>query len=244
VLVSERLAKTWWKNDSPIGKHIHVGGEESQNPWLTVVGVVGNMIHSPYDKEPRAALYIPYQQTNALRMDLVVRTNGDPLALAPSIMGAIREVDHEQPITEVRSMEKSIYNSAIGLNYMAALMGAFGLLALALSAVGVYGVMAHLVTAQTREIGIRIALGARRLNVLAWMARRGLLPVLGGLFLGLVIAWGFSQLLASVIYGVPPHDITTFIGVPLALVGAAMLAIYIPARRAMNIDPIVALRYE
>ena len=244
VLVSERLAKTWWKNDTPIGKHIHLGGEESREPWLTVVGIVGNMIHSPYDKEPRAALYIPYQQTNALRMDLAVRTNGDPLTLAPSIMGAIREVDHEQPITEVRSMEKSIYNSAIGLNYMAALMGAFGLLALALSAVGVYGVMAHLVTAQTREIGIRIALGARRLNVLAWMARRGLLPVGGGLLLGLVIAWGFSQLLASVIYGVPPHDIATFIGVPLALVAAAMLAIYIPARRAMNIDPIIALRYE
>ena len=141
-------------------------------------------------------------------------------------------------------METSIYNSAIGLNYMAAFMGAFGLLALGLSAIGVYGVMAHLVSAQTREIGIRIALGARRPNVLAWMARRGLLPVVGGLALGLVLAFGFSQLLASVIYGVPPHDIATFVGVPVALLVAAMLAIYIPARRAMNIDPIVALRYE
>lgn len=244
ALVSERLAKVWWKNESPIGKHIRVGGDDSQDPWMTIVGVVGNMVHSPYDKEPRAALYIPYQQANALRMDLVVRTDGDPLGLAPSIMGAIREVDHEQPITEVRSMEKSIYNSAIGLNYMAALMGAFGLLALGLSAIGVYGVMAHLVSAQTREIGIRIALGAGRTNVLGWMARRGLLPVVGGLVLGLILAYGFAQLLASVIYGVPPHDIATFVGVPVALLVAAMLAIYIPARRAMNIDPIVALRYE
>jgi len=244
ALVSERLAKVWWKNESPLGKRIRVGGEDSPNPWLTIVGVVGNMIHSPYDKEPRAALYVPYQQSNKLRMDLVVRTDGDPLVLAPAILGAIREVDREQPITEVRSMETSIYNSAIGLNYMAALMGAFGLLALGLSAIGVYGVMAHLVSAQTREIGIRIALGARRPNVLAWMARRGLLPVVGGLALGLVLAFGFSQLLASVIYGVPPHDITTFVGVPVALLVAAMLAIYIPARRAMNIDPIVALRYE
>jgi len=242
ALISERLATRWWSNESPLGKHIRIGGSDSQSPWLTIVGVVGDMIHSAYDKEPRAAFYIPYQQAPAPLMDVGVRTVGDPLLMAASVTAAIREVDREQPITEMRSMESSIYNNAIGLNFMAALMGAFGLLALSLSAIGVYGLMAHLVSAQTREIGIRIALGAQRYNVLAWTFRRGMLPIAGGLGLGLMLAWGFSRLLASVIYGVTANDVITFVGVPVALITVALLAIYIPARRAMRIDPIVALR--
>jgi putative ABC transport system permease protein len=243
VLISERLAARWWQNESPLGKHIRIGGADSQSPWLTIVGVVGDMTHSAYDKEPRAAFYVPYQQSPALRMDIAVRT-GNPMLAAQSITAAIRDLDREQPITDVRTMETSIYNSAIGLNYMAALMGVFGLLALGLAAIGVYGVMAHLVSAQTREIGIRIALGAQPQNVLAWVFRRGMLPIVGGLAVGLVLAWGFSRLLASVIYGVTANDAATFVGVPVALIAAAVLAIYIPARRATKIDPIVALRYE
>lgn len=242
ALISERLAARWWSNESPLGKNIRIGASDSQSPWFMIVGVVGDMIHSAYDKEPRAALYIPYQQAPAPLMDVGVRTVGDPMLLAASVTTAIREVDREQPISDMRSMESAIYNSAIGLNFMAALMGAFGLLALGLSAIGVYGLMAHLVSVQTREIGIRIALGAQKYHVLAWTFRRGMLPIAGGLAIGLTLAWGFSRLLASLIYGVTANDAITFVGVPVALVAVALLAIYIPARRAMKIDPIVALR--
>lgn len=244
VLISERLAARWWKNESPLGKHIRTGGADSKSPWLTIVGVVGDIIHSPYDREPRPTFYVPYQQAPALRMDIGVRTDGDPLILAPNVAAVIHDLDHEQPITDLRTMGKSIYNSAIGLNYMAVLMGVFGLLALGLSAVGVYGVMAHLVSEQTREIGIRIALGAQWQDVLALIFRRGMLPVAIGLAVGLPLAWGFSRVLASVIYGVTINDIATFLGVPLTLILAGMLAIFIPAWRAVKIDPIVALRNE
>ncbi|MGB8506876.1 MAG: ABC transporter permease [Pyrinomonadaceae bacterium] len=244
ALVSEHLAARWWRNESPLGKRIRMGGTDSKSPWLTIVGVVGDIIHSPYDQEPRPALYVPYRQAPTQWMDIAVRTERDPLLLAANVTGAIREVDREQSITDMRTMEKSIHNSAIGLNYMAVLMGVFGLLALGLSAIGVYGVMAHLVSEQTREIGIRMALGAQRQNVLSIIFQRGMMPIAIGLAIGLPLAWGFSRFLASVIYGVTANDAATFVGVPVALILAGVLAIVIPAWRATKIDPIVTLRYR
>jgi putative ABC transport system permease protein len=244
ALISERLAARWWQGQSPLGQHIQVGEPDPKSPWYTIVGVVGDLMHSPYDREPRPAIYLSYQQAPTPWMDISVRTAGDPMLMVPQITSAIHQVDPEQPVTDIRSMEQAIRNSAIGLNYMAVLMGVFGLLALALSALGVYGVMAYLVSEQTREIGIRMALGAQRQNVLSLILRRGLRPVAAGLILGLPLAWGFSHLLASVIYGVAANDIATFVGVPSSLILAALLAVYFPAWRATKIDPIVALRYE
>ncbi len=245
AVISQRMADRWWKGESPIGRRIRIGSPDSPpGPWLTIVGVVADVMHNPYDREPRRTVYVPFDQAPALWMDIGVRTAGDPLLLAPAITAAIRSVDPEQPVTDVQTMEKSIHNRAIGLNYMAVLMGVFGVLALVLSGIGVYGVMAYLVYEQTREIGIRMALGAKRWSVMAMIFRRGMTTIAIGIAVGMPLAWGFARLLASMIYGVKPGDAVTFVGIPLALAAAAAAAIFVPARRAMKIDPIVALRYE
>ena len=244
AMISERMKDRWWKNESPIGRRIKIGDLSPKGPWFSIVGVVGDVMHSPYDRVPRRTVYVPYQQAPALWMDIGVRTAADPLSVAPSVIAAVRSVDPEQPITDMRTLEKSIHNRAIGLNYMAALMGIFGAIALLLSAIGVYGLMAYLVSEQTHEIGLRLALGAPRSYVLQMIFRRGMLTALAGLVVGLPAAYGFARLMASLIFGVSATDLTTFIGIPLALVATAALAVYIPAWRAMRIDPIVALRYE
>ena len=244
ALISEGMAQRWWSNQSPLGRRIQLGRPNSENPWLTIVGIVGDIAYNPYDRQPRRAIYVPYQQAPALWMDIGVRTTGDPLRVAPAVTAAIRSVDREQPITNMQTMAKAIHNRAIGLNYMAVLMGVFGALALCLSAIGVYGVMAYLVSEQTREIGIRMALGAERQTVLGMIFRRGMTTVAAGLGVGLPVAWVFARLMSSLVFGVTAGDPATFVGIPVALIAAAALAIYVPARRAMHIDPIVALRYE
>lgn len=244
VVISERLAQRWWKNESPLGRRIKIGNADSNTPWMTIVGVVADIIHNPYDRSPRRALYVPYQQFPALWMDIGVRTAGDPLNVALAVIGAIRSVDSEQPVTDIYTMDRLIHNRAIGLNYMATLMGIFGGIALLLSAIGVYGVMAYVVSEQTHEIGIRMALGAPRVSVLATIFRRGMITAGSGLLVGLPIAFGFSRLMSSLVFGVTATDPATFIGIPTMLLAAASLAIYLPARRAMTIDPIAALRHE
>lgn len=244
AVVSQRLADRWWHGESPIGKRIRIGDSESRDNWITVVGVAADQWHNPYERAPRATIYVPWQQRPSLWMDIAVRTAGDPLVLAPSVTAAIHAVDPDQPITEMHLMTKSIHDRALGLNYVAALMGVFGGIALLLSAIGVYGVMAYMVSEQTRDIGIRMAMGAARGNILTAIFGRGLLVIAAGLAVGLPAAYALARLLASLVYGVTATDPATFIGIPLALLAAASLAIYLPARRAMNIDPIVALRYE
>jgi len=245
AVISQRLAQRFFPGEPlPLGKHIKIGASDSQSPWLTIVGVAGDVTHDVYDRSPRATLYVPCMQSPARFMDIGIRTAGDPMRLAPAVTAAIRSVDAEQPINQVRTMVTAMHHQATGLTYVAVMMGIFGVLALVLAAVGVYGVMSYLVSEQTHEIGIRMALGAPRTTVLKVLFRRGLVTAGAGLAVGLPIAFFFARLLASLIFGVDAADAATFTGIPAALLAAAAIAIYVPARRAMRIDPIVALRYE
>ena len=246
AVISERLAQQYWPGQpAPLGRRIKAGRADAPpGEWLTIVGVVGDVKHDVWERAPRPTLYVPFVQAPTRSMDIGIRAAGDPLRLAHAAIAAVRSVDSEEPVSDVRTMDKLIRDDAIGMTYVAILMGVFGALALALSCIGVYGVMAYLVSEQVHEIGIRVALGASTGNVLGMVFRRGLAATGIGLAGGLAAAYGMARLLASLVFGVSATDPATFVGIPLTLIAAAALAIYLPARRAARIDPTAALRHE
>ena len=245
AVISEHTAQRWWPGEvSPIGQRIRFDSHDGTGEWVTVVGIAGDVPHNPFQRSPYAVVYVPFEQFPQEQMDFGVRTAGDPRLLESAIVKAIRTVDPEEPIADVFPLEELARLHTLGLIYVAVLLGVYGLIALVLSSVGVYGVMSYLVSQQTHDIGVRMALGASRPGVLGMIFRRGLVTVGGGMAVGLAAAYAVARLLALLIFGVPATDAVTFLGIPLVLAAAAALAIYIPARRATGIDPIVALRYE
>jgi putative ABC transport system permease protein len=199
---------------------------------------------SVFDRAPHATLYVPFAQEPREKMDIGVRASGDPARLVSAIAAAIHSVDPEQPVTDVRTVEAQIREQALGLTYVAALLGIFGAIGLVLSSIGVYGVMAYTVSEQTHEIGIRMALGAPRSTVMRAVFRRGLGTTAAGLAVGLALAAALTRLMASLIWGVGASDPVTFAAVAAALAAVASLAIYLPARHAIRVEPMVALRHE
>ena len=244
AIISRLMAERYWPAQDALGKHIKQGRPISKEPWLTIVGIVDDTKYNPYFQAVDGVIYVPYQQHAAMSAGFLLRTKGDPLAFVSAVRAKIRTVDPEQPIYEPKTFALLTHEELVGIWFIAALMAALGVIALVLASSGVYGVMASSVTERTREIGIRLALGAERGQVLRWIAARGMRLAVIGLAIGLAVAFVLARVLASLIFGVSANDPLIFAGVPAFLAAVAIAACYLPARRAMRVDPIIALRYE
>lgn len=244
AVISETMAHQNWPDQNPLGKHIQMGRPEAAQPLRTIVGVVGEVQPVPLDHDPAPTAYIPFAQQPESATAFVVRTSGDPLTLAGSVSKQLRDVDADQPAYDMRSLEQVVSDGLSGIESSANMMLIFAACALTLAAAGIFAVMAYSVTQRTHEIGVRVALGARRLDVLRLVVGGALKMAMIGLSIGLVLALLLTRALSGALFGVVQIDIVTFALLTSLLALVAALAAYIPARWAMNVDPMVALRYE
>jgi putative ABC transport system permease protein len=243
TIIDERLAREYWPNESPIGKRVRFGPPEDNEPWHTIVGVVGAVKHESLNLTRRKTVYLPHAEIAINGMALAVRA-ANPEKLAPAIRGQVKAMDPDLPIIDVRTMTEVISRSVWQPRLYAILFGVFAAVALALASVGVYGVMAYSVSERTREIGLRVALGARRRDVLKLVFARGLALTLIGAGIGLGAALALTRLMQSMLFEVSATDPLTFAGLAALLSLVATLACYLPARRATKVDPMIALRCE
>jgi putative ABC transport system permease protein len=243
VIVSESLARRHWPHGDAIGKRIKNYAPDNPSPWKTVVGVVGD---ARYRGLSISSLdyYVPYTQSPLIPVHVVLRTEGDPLALAPALEREVWALDRNLPVAEVTTMDARVASVLAEPRLLASLSGLFSVVAALLAAIGLYGVVSTSVLRRTREIGLRMALGASRARVLRLVAQEGLLPAAAGAGLGLLAAWWLRQILASRLTGPAAADPGVFAAVVLLLLAAACLAVWVPARRAMKLDPSLALREE
>jgi putative ABC transport system permease protein len=245
LVVNEAFAKRFFTDGNAIGKRIRLGKLTSDFPWATIVGVVGDVRGFALEEPPLPTMYWPVAQIRGTpSLAIVVRTQNDPAALAPAVREAIAEIDKTQPIYDMQPLDQLVAKSLGQRRFTLTLMLLFGVIALVLSAIGIYGVMAFAVTQRTQEIGIRMALGARAIDVLKMVVGSGMFLALIGVAVGLIGAFALTRLMASLLFGVSPTDLVTFGLVTTGLLIVALLACYIPARRATKVDPLVALRYE
>jgi putative ABC transport system permease protein len=247
AIISEAAARRFFPNQNPLGQRIRVDAYRVEWPWYTIVGVVGDVRQFVFDREHRATVYLPHAQLAeswAEWMTLAVRASGDPLTMVPGVREQIRGIDPDLPLYQIRTMEKIIVEHISPISVSATWMAGLGLLALALAAIGVYGVMAYAVAQRTNEIGIRIALGARTVDVMRLVLGHGVKLVITGVVIGLTAAFALGHALAGRLYGVNATDPMTFVVVAMGLVVIGLVACWIPARRAAKVDPMVALRVE
>jgi predicted permease len=242
IILSEGLVRTFWPNGDPIGARIRLGPNPNE-PWATVVGVVGD-VRMGVVGDSRPTAYVSARQDHWGGMAIVVRTSVDPMALLPAVRREVRAIDPTIPVAEARSMKQMQSMALTDRRLPMQLMAAFALLALVLAAVGVYGVMAYSVAARTREIGVRVALGAQPRSIFGMVVRQGLSTAVIGLTLGLLGAVALGKVLTSLLYGVGRTDALTFVSVGALLLGVVLTACLVPARRALRVDPLEALRSE
>ncbi|HKR58844.1 MAG TPA: ABC transporter permease [Pyrinomonadaceae bacterium] len=244
VLVDEALAQRYFNNTDPVGKRIKPGRRESNAPWMTIVGLVGNIKTGGFDQPDEPHLYVPMLQNAGYAMAVYVRTNGNPAGLTNALRQQVQAVDPNLPLFGERTMDDLVSASIAQRRFAMQVVVVFGVLALFLAGIGIYGVMAYSVTQRTREIGIRLALGASTGNILRWLLRQGMILTVIGVGVGLFGALALTRLLRGLLFGIAPTDVITYIALTLLLSMVALLACYIPARRATKVDPLVALRYE
>jgi putative ABC transport system permease protein len=247
AIINETLARRYFPGEDPLGKRILAGYPSSSRAW-TIVGVAPDVKRYGLEGEVRPEFYRPYlQEAGALGfvpVKLEARTAGDPLGLAAAVRQQALAIDHDQPVFSMMTMERRLAESVAPRRFQMLLFGVFAVVALVLAAVGIYGVISHSVGRQTHEIGIRMALGARPRDVLSMVIRQGMSLALAGVAVGLAAAFALTRLMASLLFDLKATDPATFAGVSLLLAGVALLATYLPARRATKVDPIVALRHE
>ncbi|MDP9324155.1 MAG: ABC transporter permease, partial [Acidobacteriota bacterium] len=237
AIVDEKFAQRFWPNEDPIGKHLW--GDPKQP--MTIVGVVGTVKQYGLDIDGRIVFYRP---SLGLLSYQVARTSSDPAAVAPEIVREIHAVDPTIPVYDIRTMQDRMSDSLARQRFSTLMLGAFAVFALILSVVGVYGVMSHLVSQGTHDIGVRLALGAQRSSIVGMVIRRGMELTGAGIVLGLLGAAALTRVMASLLFGVSATDAVTFAAVSVTLAAIGVLASYLPARRATLVDPVIALREE
>jgi putative ABC transport system permease protein len=246
AVISEAMKRRYWPNEDPLGKRIRVGTPPGapEAPWLTIVGVAGDVRHSALSAQPLSELYQMYAQSPLHGMTFVVRTSADPLSFVGTVKNEVAQIDRDQPFYNIRTMEKVVSDSAALSRFAMVLLAVFAGVALVLAAVGVYGAMSYSVNQRTHEIGIRMALGASPPKILKLVVEQGMKLVLIGELIGLIAAFALTRVLTGFLFGVNSADPVTFAAVMLLLFGVALAACYFPARRATRVDPLNALRYE
>ena len=243
VIVSDALARRYWPSGDALGRRLRLVGD-STAPWLTVVGVIPDMKHQIDDPRDQMSLYIPYGLMQWRSASLVIRTSADPATLAPSVRREVRNVHPVIPTFNVRTLDEARRRDMWPFRLYGAIFGLFAWIAMVLAAIGVYGVMAYGVTQRTHEIGVRMALGARQADVLRLVVRQGLLLTIVGLTIGLVGALAVTGSMQSLLYGITTTDPMTYVFISVILAGVAVVASYVPARRATRVDPMIALRTQ
>jgi putative ABC transport system permease protein len=247
AVVNDALARRHFPGESPIGHRVAFSRDEPH--WYEIVGVVANIKHRGLDAADRPELYVPYRQPlfanwTVRPMQVVVRTAGDPLMAAATVRREIARLDAEQPISDVRTMDERIGRSLESRRFNMILLAVFAALALALAAIGIYGIIAYAVTERTHEIGVRLALGAQRRDVMSMIVVQGMAMTAAGTVVGMLSALLATRLMSSLLFGVSASDPITFAAIPVLLAVVALVACYVPARRATRVDPLVALRTE
>jgi len=247
AIVNETMARQYWPGENVLGRRFKLGDPEEDTPWMEIVGVVADVRQMGLDEPVKAEMYLPYQQIDNpwyIPRDLAIRTTGDTSNLVGSVRQIIREVDPDQPVSNVATMAELLGTEAAQRRMGMIMFAGFAALALLLASLGIYGVLAYFVTQHTNEIGVRQALGATPRNILFLVLRKGMGLTLVGVVIGMAAAFALTRLMSSMLFGVTAADPLTFATVPVLLVLVALLACYIPARRATKVDPLVALRYE